>query len=68
MTSPFLRSEEAAEYLRFVQPDGTPAIHELRVWAQRYGVRAFRRGRRLLFDRAELDAAIGRVSSSTQTR
>lgn len=48
--SPYLLSEEAALYLRFDSPQ------LFREWAWKYSVPHLKRGRRLLFDRAVLDA------------
>ena len=51
--SPYLRSDEAARYLRFA------SAKLFREWVQREGVPTRRRGRTLLFDRRVLEVYIG---------
>lgn len=50
--SPYLTTDEAAEYLR------QPTRDAFRKWAQRHGVTLLRRGRTLLVDRRELDRVL----------
>jgi Helix-turn-helix domain len=50
----YLTSEEAAAYVR------APNARALRKWAQRHHVIPLRRGRRLLFERADLDGELER--------
>jgi hypothetical protein len=53
-TDRLLNSTSAASYLDF------SSVEAFWVWAKRHGVRKFYRGRRLMFDVRDLDAAIGR--------
>jgi hypothetical protein len=55
--SPYLTASEAALYLRYELPDGTPNLNAFYVARHRHQIRARRRGgRTLLFKRADLEA------------
>jgi hypothetical protein len=59
VTSPYLNTAEAAEYLRFVNKDGTPKLMALHMWLRRNHVPVKKRGRAVLIHRDDLDAALG---------
>jgi hypothetical protein len=61
MTAP-----EAADYLGFTVRCQDP-VRAFRQWVRRYGVASARRGRVLLFDRHDLDEAVG-ASGRRRTR
>jgi hypothetical protein len=61
--SPFFTAPEAAAYLRMEHADGTPNVSALYQARWRHGIRAHRRGRKLLFKRADLDAFLSREMS-----
>lgn len=59
MTSPWMDSSEACEYLRFVDKDGKPQLPRLYWHLRTYHVTTAKRGSRsLLIDRAELMATV----------
>jgi hypothetical protein len=54
----YMRSEEAAVYLGFTKPDGTPNLSAFARWAQRAKVKTYRLGSRLRFRRVDLDRCL----------
>ena len=54
----YMRSEEAALYLGFTKPDGTPNLPAFTRWAQRAKVKTYRLGSRLRFRRVDLDRCL----------
>jgi excisionase family DNA binding protein len=56
VTSPYLRTDEACDYLRYA---GKHRLRSLYRFIQRAGIRTARRGRRVLVVKADLDRAIG---------
>lgn len=56
--SPYFTVEEAAEYLRFVNADGSLKLGAFYTFRHRKHLKAFRRGGRLLFRRVDLDKAL----------
>jgi hypothetical protein len=59
MTSPWMDSSEACEYLRFVnRATGKPRLKSLYAYLAAYGVTTMKRGRSLLIHRAELLATL----------
>lgn len=73
-TSPYLNPEQAARYLQyFVKDDAgrdteTPNVRALYQFLTRHGITKLRRGRCILVDRRELDAAIHPVKPSRAVR
>ncbi len=61
-TSPWLSLIELAVYVRALKADGAPSPDAARMWARRHGVIPAHRGRRVLFARADVDAALMGVS------
>jgi hypothetical protein len=59
MTSPYLNTAEAAEYLRFVNKDGTPKLVALHMWLRRNHVPVKKRGRAVLIHRDDLERTLG---------
>lgn len=56
--SPYIFADEAARYLRF----GT--VQLFREWVWRYGVPHKKRGRTMLFTKAELDAFMDQLANA----
>jgi len=57
--SPWLTPIELAIYIRCLKADGvTPSVDGARMWAKREGVIAAHRGRRVLYARADVEAAL----------
>lgn len=56
--SPWLSPVELATYIRCLKADGTPSSDGARMWARRHRVIPAHRGRRLLYARADVDAAL----------
>jgi hypothetical protein len=54
--SPYLTAPEAALYLRFEHADGSPNLNAFYIARHRHNIRGHRRGWRLLFRRADLEA------------
>jgi hypothetical protein len=54
--SPYLTAPEAAVYLRYERADGSPNLNALYIARSRHGLKGRRRGGRLLFKVADLDA------------
>jgi hypothetical protein len=57
-SSPWLSPVDLATYIRCLKADGTPSPDGARMWARRHGVVPAHRGRRLLYARADVDAAL----------
>lgn len=55
MQSPYLTASEAAAYLRLEKADGSPNLHALYTLRWRRGLKAVRRGGRLLFRKDALE-------------
>lgn len=59
--SPYMRAADAARHLQFLHADGTPNVKAFYAWRYRHPeLRAMKRGRTLLFKRADLDAVLER--------
>jgi hypothetical protein len=58
MISPYLNTAEAAEYLRFVNKDGTPKLMALHMWLRRHHVPVKKRGRAVLIRKDDLERAL----------
>ena len=58
--SPYMRSDEAAEYLRF------PTLKAFQEWARRRRIPCCRRGRVLLYERRALDALVGATNDDNR--
>lgn len=56
MISPYLKTSEACEYLRYT---GKHRLRSLYRFIQTQGIRTARRGRRVLVLKADVDRAIG---------
>lgn len=58
MTSPYLKSDEAAKYLRFEKADGSPDRHSCLRFLKAKGVTLKRRGAAVLVHRDDLEAVL----------
>jgi hypothetical protein len=58
MTSPYMNTAEAAEYLRFVNKDGTPKLVALHLWLRRHQVPVKKRGRAVLIHKDDIERAL----------
>jgi hypothetical protein len=56
--SPWLSVVELAIYIRALKVDGAPSPDAARMWAKRHGVVPGHRGRRVLYARADVEAAL----------
>jgi hypothetical protein len=56
--SPWLSVIELAIYIRALKADGSPSADAARMWARRHGVVPGHRGRRVLYARADVEAAL----------
>ncbi len=56
--SPWLSLEELAVYTRCLKADGSPSLDGARMWAKRNGVIAGHRGRRVVYAKVDVDAAL----------
>jgi hypothetical protein len=56
--SPYLNAVEAAQFLRFVKPDGAPDVRACLRFLKRHGVNGKKRGRVLLFRREDVSGVL----------